>query len=665
MPPAAPEVLAPVAQALAHAGKLLARAPALAVKQARAILDAVPGHPEATLILGSALRQQGDYPGARDVLQALARTQPRSAQTQYELALTWAALGEQAAAMDGLRRCTALAPLHADAWRTLGDMLTLAGDAEGADAAYARHIRAAVHDPELIRAADALCQGQLDIAERALKARLKQHPTDVAAIRMLGEAAMRLGRYRDAEALLARCVQLAPSFVGARHNYATVLYRQGKAEEAIPHIEFLLGHDARDPSYRNLMAAAQAMIGEFGKSIEIYENVLKEYPRQPKVWLSYGHALKTSGRRDDSIRAYRTCIDIAPSMGEAYWSLANLKTSPFTGDDIAAMRAQLTQDTLSAEDRFHLHYALGRALEDAAAWADSFTHYAEGARLRRAELRYDAAETSAKTRGAQAFFTADFLASRAGAGCLSDAPIFIVGLPRSGSTLIEQILASHSAVEGTMELPELALISRALAHESPGNRQYPEALAELALPMLAELGERFLARTRIHRKLGRRCFIDKMPNNFVHVGLIQLILPNAKIVDARRNAMATGFSVFKQHFARGQNFSYDLVEIGRYYRDYVALMAHFDAVLPGRVHRVMYEDMVQNTEAEVRRLLDYCGLAFEPACLRFHENDRAVRTASSEQVRQPIFREGIDHWRHYEPFLGELAAALNQDDVLS
>jgi tetratricopeptide (TPR) repeat protein len=648
-----------VSEALAHATRLLDRSPALALRQAQEILGAVPNHPEALLILGIAHRRHGDPQEAATILADLAAAQPKSARTLYELGLARAALGDDAGAVTALRQAVAINPGMSGAWRTLGDMLTLAGDTEAADAAYASHIRSAVNDPALMRAADALCAGNLPVAERLLRDRLKIAPTDVAAIRMLAETGTRLGRYADAEKLLARALELAPSFTAARHNYAIVLFRQRKAAEAIPHIERLLAQDPRDISYRNLLAACLATIGEYARSIELYEGVLKQQPKQPKIWLSYGHALKTAGRRADSVRAYRRSIDLAPAMGEAWWSLANLKNEPFSASDIEAMRAQLQDKRLTVEDRFHLHYALGRALEEAGAYADSFAHYAEGAKLRRGEIAYSADETSALVRRAIDFFTPEFFAAQAAAGCPDPAPIFVVGLPRAGSTLIEQILSSHSAIEGTMELPEIANIARDLGNRNSGERPaYPECLAVLDPAAIAALGARFIERTRIYRKTNKLFFIDKMPNNWAHVGLIHLILPHAKIIDARRHPTATCFSAFKQHFARGQHFSYDQTELGRYYCDYARLMAHFDAVLPGRIHRIHYENMVENTEPETRRLLDYCGLAFEPACLRFWETDRPVRTASSEQVRQPIFREGLEQWRHYEPWLAPLIQAL-------
>jgi predicted Zn-dependent protease len=646
--------------ALAHTRRLLTGRPDLAEAQAREIIAVVPGHPEALLLLGVALRLRGDPLAARDVLAPLAAAQPRAAAAHYETGVTLAVLGESRAAIEALRRAVHLDPKAPHAWRALGDQLTQIGDAAGADVAYARQIQASVHDPVLMEAAQGLVDGKLAVTEHLLRGFLKAHPTDVVAIRMLAEAGTRLGRYGDVEKLLARCLELAPSFTPARYNYAIVLYRQNRAAEALPQIETLRAEAPGDLGYRNLHAAALGLVGEYAEAIAIYEGVLAEAPEQPLIWLSYGHALRTSGRQAEAITAYQRALEQMPGLGEAYFSLSNLKTVRFTGAEIEAMVAQLRRTDLTVQDQFHLHYAVGKALEDEGDFAASFEHYAKGAALRRGESLYDPVENAARAARSRKLFTPDFFAARAGWGCDAPDPIFVVGLPRSGSTLIEQILASHSEVEGTMELPDINVIAMGLGHSAPNkaSQAYPASLAGLDREQLSALGEEYLRRTRIQRKTGRPLFIDKMPNNFQHVGLIHLILPRAKIIDARRHPMATCFSAFKQHFARGQNFSYDLDELGRYYGDYAALMAHFDAALPGRVHRVFYERMVDDPETEVRALLGYCGLPFEEVCLRFYENDRAVRTASSEQVRRPIFRDGLDQWRRYEPWLGPLKTAL-------
>jgi tetratricopeptide (TPR) repeat protein len=658
------EPVGSLAVALSHARRLLETRPALAERQALEILAAIPGQPDATLILAVALRKKGEADSASTRLSDLADAHPYWPSVHYELGLARATLGDGAGAEAAFRRATALKPDMSDAWRALGDVHFLAGDAEAADAAYAQQIKTSVSNPVLMEAAGALCDNRLAVAERLLKDFLKRFPTDVAAIRMLAEVAARIGRFADAEALLRRCLELAPGFEPARHNYAIALHRQGKSGEALPEIERLLAGNPGDPGYRNLKAAALSHIGDYPQTIELYAGVLRDHPRQPKVWMSYGHALKTAGRQAEGIDAYRRAIALMPSLGEAYWSLANLKTFRFAEAEIGAMEAQLARLDLSDEDRLHFHFALGKALEDAKDYAGSFAHYAEGNRIRARQLGYRAEETTERLNRSRALFTAAFFHERAGWGCPDPDPIFVVGLPRSGSTLIEQILSSHSAVEGTMELPDLGAIAHALGdrRRGPGEAKYPELLADLGADRVRALGEEYLSRTRIQRKTGRPFFIDKTPQNFIHLGLIRLILPNARIIDVRRHPMATCFSSFKQHFARGQPFSYDLRDLGRYYRDYVATMAHFDDVGPGKVHRVVHETLVDDTENEMRRLLQYCGLPFEEACLRFHENDRAVRTASSEQVRRPIFREGLDQWRHYEPWLDPLRESLG--DVL-
>jgi tetratricopeptide (TPR) repeat protein len=612
--------------ALGHARRLLEHDAAAALEQAGEILKAVPNEAQALMVQGLAL----------------------------------GALGRGEESIAALKQAVARRPDLPDAWRALGDHFTALEDTLAADAAYAEAIRHSTRDPRLMSAAAALAENRIPEAEALLREHLKRHPTDVAAIRMLAEVAGRIGRYADAEHLLARCLELAPGFTAARYNHAIVLHRQNKSEAALAETDRLLALESRNPGYRNLRAAILARVGEFEASIRAYQDVLEDYPRQAKVWMSLGHALKTAGRNTESIEAYRKSLVHTPSLGEAWWSLANLKTFRFTDDDTALMRRELGSAKLADEDRWHFHFALGKALEDAGQYAESFEHYAAGNKLRRASVRYDADDNAAHVERCRNLYTPEFLAARAGAGCPARDPIFIVGLPRSGSTLIEQILASHPDVEGTQELPDVAMIARSVGQRTsraPGSA-YPRALEKLSHEELAALGERYLAQTRIQRKTVAPMFIDKMPNNFAHVGLIHLMLPNARIIDARRHPLGCCFSAFKQHFARGQNFTYDLAELGRYYHDYVHLMADFDGVLPGRVHRVFYEDMVENTEAEVRRLLDYCGLPFHEACLRFHENQRAVRTASSEQVRQPIYRSGLDQWQHYEPWLGPLKSAL-------
>jgi predicted Zn-dependent protease len=663
----AAEPLGSVEVALAHATRLLQSNPLLAAEQASEILRAVPGNPLATLLLGVARRSGGDAAGAAEVLAALVAIHPQWALAHYELALALALGGAEhnAAAIAALQRAVQLKPDLVDAWRALGDEFTVAGDAAAADAAYAQSIRAATRDPRLLTAAAALCENNIPQAEALLRAHLKKYPTDVAALRMLAEVAARLGRYEDAGTLLNRCLELAPSFTVARHHRAIVLHRQNKPAAALREVSELLARDPRNPAYNNLKAAILARIGELQDSIEIYADILAAHPAQPRIWLSYGHALKTSGREIDSVSAYNKSIELSPNLGEAYWSLANLKTTRFTDEDMEAMQLQLRCPNLSVDDQLHFNFAMGKALEDREDFAASFEHYARGNQLRRSQLAYDPDEMSRHVGRLKSLYSEKFFADREDYGAPAQDPIFIVGLPRSGSTLLEQILSSHSLVEGTMELPDIAGIARSLFDKAKKSHTpgYSAVLAGLDAEQCRELGERYIAQTRIQRKTEAPFFIDKMPNNFAYIDLIQLALPRAKIIDARRHPLGCCFSGYKQHFARGQSFTYGLQDIGRYYRDYVELMAFFDAVLPGRIHRVIYESMIEITESEIRRLLAYCGLPFESGCLRFYENERAVRTASSQQVRKPIFREGLDHWRKFEPWLEPLKESLG--DVLT
>jgi tetratricopeptide (TPR) repeat protein len=648
--------------ALAHLGRLLAVKPDLAAEQAEEILKVVPDQPMALLLLALAKRALGAFDESLDILVRLTAAQPKDAAAHFELGVALRRAGKGEPALAALRRAVWLDAHLAPAWLELGNLYTDIGDRQNADLAHAQHVKCSTRNPTLLAAGAALFANRLAEAEPLLRTHLKGAPNDVAALRMLAEVAGRLRRYRDAEALLRRCIELVPSFAAARHNLALVLHREGKSEEALAEVERLLAAEPRQVGYTNLKAAILGSVGDYDASLALYKEVLREYPNQAKVWMSYGHALKTAGHDQNGIAAYRRSIELQPLLGEAYWSLANLKTFRFAAADVSAMRSALERNEaqLDVHERLHFHFALGKALEDAGAYAESFAQYSEGNRLRRLDLQYDSREHSARAARSGEVLTPEFFSTRAGLGCTAPDPIFIVGLPRSGSTLLEQILASHSEVEGTMELPDITAMARGLtwAAEQEEPSRYPNALTLLPPHRWRELGEEYLARTRIHRKKGTPYFIDKMPNNFAHVGLIHLMLPNARIIDVRRHPLACCFSGFKQHFAMGQNFSYSLEDIGKYYRDYVLLMAHFDLVLPGRVHRVFYENLVADTESEVRRLLDYCGLPFEPACLRFYENSRAVRTASSEQVRRPIYRDGVDQWRHYAEWLGPLREAL-------
>ena len=503
--------------------------------------------------------------------------------------------------------------------------------------------------PRLIEAAKALNENRFDIAERLLKPHLKEDPFDVRAIRMLAELAARLGRLKDSETLLRRALEIDPNFTAARANLAMVLGRLGRAPEALELLDAIFEAEPDRVGHLNLKAATLGRLGDFEQALELYRQVLDRAPSQPRVLMSYGHMLKTVGRLDEAIPAYRKAIAINPALGEAWWSLANLKTIRFSEEDIATMKRALSRSDLKDDDRFHIEFALGKALHDLGRSEDAFGHYSAGNALRRQYHPFQADHLSQLVDRSIELFTGDVLKSPGGSS--EPDPIFVVGMPRSGSTLVEQILSSHSLVEGTSELPDMPAIAR-------GRGKYPASAVELSFQERREAGHEYLKRSAVQRRTDRPFFIDKLPNNWMFVPFIQLVLPNAKIVDARRHPLGCCFSNFRQHFARGQDFTYDLGDLGSYYSDYVRLMAHMDKVLPGRVHRVIYERMVDDTEAEIRALLDYCGLEFEPACLSFYETERAVRTPSSEQVRRPIYRDATEEWRAYEAHLEPLKRAL-------
>ena len=514
--------------------------------------------------------------------------------------------------------------------------------------------------PPVVTAFSMYADGEIAQAEQVLRQFLLAHGDHVEAMRLLAKIGLDLDVADDAEILLANVLRITPAHDVARHEYALVLLKRHKHVQAREQIDTLLAGDPRSRVYRTTQAAIETGFGEHARALELYRELSAEFPDDPDLRLSIAHALKTLGRSAEAIAAYRTAAGSRPHFGEAYWSLANLKTYRFTDAEIARMRADEALTGMPIADRYQLCFALGKALEDRGAYGESFGFYERGNALKKSTSRYRPEPLERNARLQAEVCTREFFAARAGYGCTNPGPIFIVGLPRSGSTLLEQILASHSQVEGTMELADIPrLVNELQGRERilDAEPRYPGILARLTSEDCRRLGERYLADTRIYRT-GRPYFVDKMPNNFRHLGLIHLMLPNARIIDARREALACCFGNYRQLFAYGQEFSYDFEHIARYYGMYVELMDHWDRVLPGRILRVQHEDLVDDLEGGVRRLLDFCGLPFEAACLDFHKTERRVHTASSEQVRKPINREGIEQVRHFEPWLKPLQAAL-------
>jgi tetratricopeptide (TPR) repeat protein len=636
------------------------RQPAAARRAAEALLVTVPENRDVLYLHAVAQRLAGEIPAALDALAALERLHPRFSGLYQERGHCYVALKQAPEAIDAFLHAVNINPALPASWRLLESLYRMAGQTQQAEQA-AEHVAALEQLPSEVVAATALfCDGELAPAEQLIRAYLRRHGDHVEAMRLLARIGLERDVLEDAQLLLERVLELAPDYHLARFEYAQLLAKRHLFLEARSQAEQLLAVARDNRNYRTLYALTLVGLGQHEEALEIYRELLAAAAQPADLHLSIAHCLKTLGATGAAVAEYRAAASARPGYGEAYWSLANLKRYRFTDAEIDSMGAAESAPATSTVDRYHLCFALGKALEDQEEFAQSFDYYSRGNALKRDASGYDAQQLEAGARLQREVCTRGLFARHAGCGSPAADPIFIVGLPRSGSTLIEQILSSHSAVEGTQELADLPRMVNGLqGRETPhGEAVYPRILARMTVADCGRLGEQYLRDTRSYRATGRPRFIDKMPNNFRHIGLIHLILPNATLIDVRREPMACCFSNFKQLFAQGQTFTYGLKDIARYYRNYLELMRHWDEVLPGRVLRVHYEDVVEDLEGSVRRLLAHCGLELEPACLSFHRTARSVRTPSSEQVRQPIYREGLEQWRHYEPWLGPLRVAL-------
>ena len=569
--------------------------------------------------------------------------------------------GDPVRALIAYQRACLLNPALDASWRAQAELLKASGQAQEATAALAQADRLQALPPPLLSVTHLLSEGKLAKAESLCRDFLKAQPTHVEGMRLLAEIGSRLGILEDAETLLENAVAFQPDNIQLRLDYIQVLRKRQKFAAALSEAEALHAREPLNPVFQSHLAIERMQTGDYEGAQALFDQVLSTLPGDPATLTSKGHALKTFGQQAEAISAYRAACSARPQQGDAWYALANLKTYTFSDVEIDQMQALEAGRDIGFNDRVHFCFALGKALEDRGSIAESFAYYQKGNALKRAQSRYTSEGMEAEFEAQKRVCTVDLFEALDGVGHDAPDPIFIVGLPRAGSTLIEQILASHSQVDGTLELPNiLALSQRLRGRDRTDGGAYPEILGDLPADQLEALGREYIDTTRIHRQ-GAPHFTDKMPNNFRHIGLIHLILPNAKIIDARREPMSCCWSGFKQLFAEGQEFTYGLEEIGRYYRAYVDLMDHWDHVLPGKVLRVQHEDVIADLEGQVRRILDHCGLAFEPACLDFHETDRAVRTASSEQVRQPINTKGLDAWKKFEPHLKPLKDALGAD----
>jgi tetratricopeptide (TPR) repeat protein len=646
--------------ALMRASNLLDCDAAAAARAAGEILAAWPRYEEASLLLAAACRRLGDAATAIGLLESLIKTHPESATIRLELGSAYSADGRTAEALAALTRAVELDPAFADAWRLLAAERFSAGDTLGGDRAYAAYARLTTDPPELNPVRFAVSEQRWDSADSQLQAHLVRSPEDTVALRMAAELAARRGDAASAEAYLKQCLAIAPGDAVARYELARLLHTQQRTTETLPLLDRLLAADPDNIEYLVLRARAIRLVGRNTEAIALLEHASVLRPDSSVVAVTFGIIRREMGNRPAAEALFRRALALQPGLGEAYFNLADLKTFRFTPEELATMRSLLADGSASGADRVHLEFALGKACEDAGDFDAAFGHYQRANAAERASIPYDAAANNARMQRSKTLFTSGFFAERSAWGTQRLDPIFIVGLPRSGSTLIEQILASHSQIEGTRELPDVHNFVAELIAATPSRDEtvYPQVVADLDEPAVATLASRYLAQTTVHRPLGRPRFVDKMLSNFRHIGLIHLLFPRAVIIDARRHPLACGLSCYRQLFAHGQYFTYDLEDLGRYTRDYAELMDHFDRELPGRVYRVHYEQLVAEPEPTVRRLLDHCGLAFEPECLRFYENRRTVMTISSEQVRRPIYTDAVDQWRHFERWLGPLKAAV-------
>ena len=616
---------------------------------------------ESLYLLAVSCRYAGDPQRALETIEELHALAPKFGRGFQEAGHIHLALRNQEQALSAFQRAVALNDSLLASWRAIIKLCSRPEHSPLRKQALIQSEKLSALPPALLSVRNATAEANLRKAEEICRHFLKQNPTHVEAMRLLADLGVRSEVLDDAEFLLESAIEFEPDNRFARYEYMNVLYRRQKYAQAMDEAKHLLALEPDNAQYQTGYANQCVAIGDFSEALDVYDQVLARFPETAQLHLLRGHALKTVGRTDEAITAYRTTYTTNPRCGDAYWSLANLKTFRFSSDEVAAMSDQEASGELEVEDQVHFCFALGKHFEDNKDYATSFSYYDRGNELRHEQLGFSADLLSSRLALQSKVMSSELFARYAGSGCPDPDPIFIVGLPRAGSTLLEQILASHSQIDGTQELPNIG----ALAYQLDGRRaisdqpRYPYCLEDIDASELQKFGEKFLADTRIHRR-GAPFFIDKMPNNFRHIGLIHLILPNAKIIDARRDPMSCCFSGFKQLFSSGQEFTYGLEQIGQYYNDYLNLMEHWDRVLPDKILRIHHEDVVADLESQVRRLLDYCELPFEQACVDFHNTERSVRTPSSEQVRQPIFTTSLDAYKPYEPWLEPLHRILAQ-----
>ncbi len=654
----APAPKTPFEAALRQAHFALRSGRAVAAEQALRVLAAQsPADVNCLWLLGAALLDQGRLPESIAALQAALSAAPEFLSAQVDLARAYRASGRLAEARAAVRRVLEKMPQHHLAWLAYGDVLVDLGQYEDARVAFERARLTDPQRPAIEAATAALTADDRRRAEEHFRQILQADPAHVAALCGLAAVSLAADRPPDAERLLRHALRQSRHLPLAHRGLAPALLELGRPADARAATEHLQRLEPASAQTWIATAAVATRLLRQDEALRAYERALELRPAEVGLRMSIGHIQKTLGQREASEASYRAALQMDPGRAEAWWSLADLKNYTFSDAEVAAMQELLDRDRREPANEAQLNFALGRAFEQRGQYAQAFAYYERGNALRRQAVPFDIESFERRSQRIRHFFNRAFFDAHAGGGASGRAPIFIVGLPRSGSTLVEQILASHSHVEGTMELPNILDIVGHFDDMAPGRNGYPETVTAVPPEQLRVMGERYLEDTALLHA-SRERFTDKLPNNFSHIGLIHAILPNATVIDARRHPMDACFSTFKQHFAEGQTFSYSLENLGRYYRSYLSLMDHWDTVLPGKVLQVRYEALVQDPETQIRRLLEHCGLEFEPGCLNFHQTRRAVRTASSEQVRQPIYTSGVGYWRNFERELEPLALAL-------
>ncbi len=630
-----------------------------AYENSKAILAGDDEHIDAHYMKAVCERYLGKHESALTSIDKLKSLSPDFGRAYQEEGHVYRALDQLEQAMTAYRRACQYNPVLNASWKAQAEIYEAWGNAEAASEMRGQESRILAMPKMLVAVSHLLYEGKLVKAENACRAFLQKNPQHVEAMRLLAEIGMRLGVMEDAEFLLASALEFEADNVQVRIDYIQILRKRQKFVEALKQCQILYDSAPNNPVFQSLLAIELMQTGAYEKALDLFDIVLQKLPNDSITLTSRGHALKTFGRHDEAVQSYQQAFAAEPNHGDAYYGLANLKTYRFTDDEIKQMQAQEQGNQLSYQNRIHICFALGKAYEDKQDYDRSFDYYERGNRLKHVQSRYDADQMSGEIDAQIKACTPTLFAKQSGKGFAAPDPIFIVGLPRAGSTLVEQILASHSQVDGTLELPNILSTAHRLRRKKQASNLslYPDILHDLDEKQLYELGQDFIETTRIHRQ-DAPFFTDKMPNNFRHIALIKLMLPNAKIIDARREPMACCFSGFKQLFAEGQEFTYGLHEIGQYYSDYIRLMDHWDNVLPGQILRVQHEDILDDLEGQVRHMLAFLELPFEQSCVDFHKNKRAVRTASSEQVRKPITKASVDLWRHYDQHLGPLKEAL-------